>query len=192
MLRWSMLLATALGLVAISMSGLVWLKQATRHAQEDIRQARIQQQTLEQQLHLLQSSGNQSTLAGLQEDLAAVQIRLVEVLTRKPLPSGVLDIAYEQRVLPQPLSDPAGAPVHILRLDLKLLLKHSVALLELLAHIDESVTVWPYETRGCALHRLPDQQLNVQCVLDFYHWGNPAPQESSRSGAAGITVVDRA
>ncbi len=178
MLRWSMSLAVLLGLLAVGLSGIFWFTSTTAEKVEDVRQSRAQHQQLEQQLALLQTPGIASLIDTLQEDLDALQIKLVEVVTQQPLPAGVQKVGYEQSIMPRAMDDEAGEAISVLRLELTLTVLHSRGLLDMLDRIDRSVGAWPHETRACELQRLPQQTLSAQCVVDFYHWSNRRELES--------------
>lgn len=182
MLRWSVSLAVAIGLLAVGISGIVWLESAMADKVEQLRLVRAQHQQLEQQLNLLQSSGIAPLIDALQEDLDALQIKLVEVMTQQPPPAGVLKIAYEQIMMPQALDDGVGTSISVLRLELNLTVQHAGGLLDMLDRINRSVRVWPHETRACELQRLPRQILSARCIVDFYHWTYGSEQESVQSG----------
>lgn len=178
MRRWSVSLAAMLGLLAIGVSGLYWSTSQTAERVENVRQIRAQHQQLEQQLALLHSPGITPLIATLQEDLDALRIRLIEVVTQQPLPAGVLNVGYEQTLMPQVMDTGTGEAVNILRLELTLTVLHSGGLLDVLDTLDRAVGAWPHETRACELQRLPQQTLRAQCAVDFYHWSNPRELEA--------------
>lgn len=182
MLRWSVALAIALGLMSVGMSGIVWFAKTTADKFEVVRLVRAQHQQLEQQLNLLNSPGIAKLVDTLREDLDALQIKLVEVMTQQPPPAGVLKVGYEQSLMPQALDAESGELISVLRLELYLTVQHSRGLLDMLNRIDRAVGAWPHETRVCELQRLPHQQLSAQCVVDFYHWSDSSEPESVQSG----------
>ena len=181
MLRWSVSLAALLGLMAVGWSGIFWSASTTAVKVEDVRLFRAQHQQIEQQLALLQSPGIAPLITTLQEDLDALQIKLAEVVTLQPLPEGVQKVEYEQTIMPHAMDNGAGEPIRVLRLELILTVLHSRGLLDMLDRIDHFVGAWPHETRACELHRLPQQVLSAQCVVDFYHWSNRTELESVQS-----------
>ncbi|ASJ76238.1 hypothetical protein [Granulosicoccus antarcticus] len=180
MLQWSLSLAIVLGFLAVGLGGNYWFSSSTSDTIEDVRLTRSQYQTLEQQLNLLQSPGITPLLNTLQEDMDALQIRLVEVMTQQPLPTGVVQVEYEQSVLPHKLEEGNGESISVLRLTLDLAVLHAMGLLEMFDRIDRSIGMWPYETRACELHRLTQQGLSAQCVVDFYHWSDSAERDAAQ------------
>lgn len=172
MLRWSMSLAVLLVLVAVGVVGIFWSTSSTTKKAEGVRLVRAQHQQLEQQLALLQSPGITPLIDTLQEDLDALRIKLVEVMTQQSLPAGVQKVGYEQTLMPQAMDSGTEEAINVLRLELTLTVLHARALLDMLDRIDRSVGVWPHETRACELQRLPQQILSVRCIVDFYHWSN--------------------
>jgi hypothetical protein len=191
MMRWSIALAVVLGIAAVSLSGIVWLSQVSALRLERVREARAEHQLLQQQLHLLQQEDTAAIASSLNEDMESLQIRLVELLTRQRPPAGVLTVAYEQAVLQRLLATDEDEPVSVLRLDLKLTLQHSLGLVDMLERIDDSISTWPHEIRACELVRLPQQQLNARCVVDFYHWNHKPRQHTSHSSLVAGTKVMR-
>ncbi len=181
MLRWSVSLAALLGLLAVGVSGLFWSTSTTAESVENVRLVRAQQQQLEQQLALLQSPGITPLINTLQEDLDTLRIKLVEIVTQQPPPAGVLNVGYEQTLLPQIMDAGTGEAINVLRLELTLRILHSGGLLNILDRIDRAVGAWPHETRACEIQRLPLQILSAQCVVDFYHWSNYRELESVQS-----------
>ena len=181
MLRWSVSLAALLGLVAVAVSGVFWSTSTTAERLENVRRVRTQHQQLEQQLALLQSPDITPVIKTLQEDLDALRIKLVEVVTKQPLPAGVSKVGYEQTMMPQVMDAGGGEAVNVLRLELTLTVLHSRGLLDILDNIDRAVGAWPHETRACELQRLPQQILSAQCVVDFYHWSNHRKLEAVQS-----------
>jgi hypothetical protein len=182
MLRWYMAVASLLGIMTSSLFSIAWSRHLEALRVEDLRQARVQRQILEQQAELLQLPGTAATLSRLHEDLDALQLRLIEILSQQTAPAGVLDIGYAQTILPAIPLGGHDATATIVRLDLSLVLQHSVALLGLLALLDEPVPAWPHETRACELSRLPAETLSAQCVVDFYHW-DVYPRTISQAGS---------
>ena len=181
MLRWSVSLAALLGLMAAGWSGIFWSVSTTAVKVENVRLFRAQHQQLEQQLALLQSPGIVPLITTLQEDLDALQIKLVEVVAQQPLPEGVQKVEYEQTIMPQTMDSGTGEPIRVLRLELFLTVLHSQGLLDMLDRIDRFVGAWPHETRACELQRLPQQVLSAQCAVDFYHWSHRSELESVHS-----------
>lgn len=178
MLRWAVSLAIMFGLLAAGTGGTFWLQSETVARVEGVRRIRAQHQQLEQQLARLQSPDIAPLIVTLQEDLDALQIKLVEVVTLQPLPAGVIKVGYEQVRLPQTMEGETGESINVLRLQLTLTLLHSRGLLDMLDRIDLAVGAWPQETRACELLRLPQQMLSAQCVVDFYHWRDVRELES--------------
>lgn len=181
MLRWSVLLAALLGLLAIGVSGIFWSTRTTAESVENVRRVRVQHQQLEQQLALLQSPGIAPLINTLQEDLDALRIKLIEVVTQQPLPAGVLNVGYEQTLMPQLMDTGAGESIDVLRLELTLTVLHARGLLDVLENLDRAVGAWPHETRACELQRLPQQSLRAQCAVDFYHWSHSRELEAVQS-----------
>ena len=181
MLRLSVLLAALLGLLTAGVSGLFWSTRTTAESVEDVRRIRAHHQQLEQQLALLQSPGITPLINTLQEDLDALRIKLIEVVTQQPLPAGVLNVAYEQTLMPQLLDSEDGQPIDVLRLELTVTVLHAKGLLDVLDNLDRAVGAWPYETRACELQRLPQQSLRAQCAIDFYHWSHSRKLEAVQS-----------
>lgn len=181
MVRWSVMLATALGVLAISIGAILWIAGINDSTAESVRQTRVAHQRLQQQFNVLKSTAHERQIEQLSQDMDALQISLVEAVSKSPLPSGVLDIAFEQQVLAPMLDAGAAYPVSILRLSLTLTLEHSVGLMNMLDRLAGVVPAWPFEVRGCAMQRLALQQLNTQCVVDFYHWADSTAQPDEQA-----------
>ena len=174
MVRWSMTLATVLGVLAISIGVIFWIVQANDSAAETLRQTRVVHQQLQQKFTVLQSDDHVQQLAQLDQALDALQISLAEVLSERPLPSGVVDVTFEQLVLPQMMGAGTSYPVSVLRLSLSLTIEHSLGLASMLDRVSYAMATWPFEVRGCEVQRLAVKHLNAHCILDFYHWSDDA------------------
>ena len=172
MVRCSMTLATVLGLLAISIAVIFWVTQANDGVAEALRQTRVVHQQLQQKFTVLQSGDYVQQLAQLDQALDALQISLAEVVSKRPLPSGVVDVTFEQLVLPQMMDAGTSYPVSVLRLSLRLTIEHSLGLASMLDRISDAMLTWPFEVRGCEVQRLAVKNLNAHCVLDFYHWSD--------------------
>lgn len=185
MLRRSIPLFIALSFVAVCASVIVWSSRETARLEESLRMSRSRHQLLEQQVSLVRSPGMQQRLAALEEDLDTLRIRLVEVLTQQARPVGVLSVDFEQLLLPALASDGEIGPVSVLRLELRLIVQHAIGFLEMLEQIDMGVAAWPHETQACRVQRIPEQRLQVECALDFYHWAAGRQQVSTRPDGQG-------
>ncbi|MGQ7845371.1 hypothetical protein ACUNV4_12890 [Granulosicoccus sp. 3-233] len=185
-----LLLALCLGL--ISLLAIAWFDRMTAHRTETLRLARSELQTLQLQMNLLQTPDMGLTLAHLEEDLDALRIRLVELLTQHPRPEGVLAVEFEQSILPRALQDAGAETVRVLRLELEMVVQHAVAFLEMLARVDEAVPVWPHEVQACMIHRKTPEGLQLACVLDFYHWQASERQASMPISSELEAMVERA
>lgn len=181
----------ALGVVTLSIAGIVWCDTMIKNQEEALRVQRSEQQILEQQVNLLQTPDMTRQSLALEEDLDALRIRLVEALTQIPQPVGVLSVDYEQAVLSAPLGSSTVEPVSVLRLQLTLTVQHAIGFLNLLQRIDEAIVVWPHETQACRLQRMPQNHLQVSCALDFYHWGPGAESGTVRIGSL-VKTTERA
>lgn len=174
MVRWSMALATVLGVLAISIGVILWVVQANDGVIEALRQTHVVHQQLQQKFTVLQSDEHVQQLEQLDQGLDALQIRLAEVISERPLPLGVVDVTFEQLVLPQMIDAGTSYPVSVLRLSLNLTIEHSLGLASMLDRVSGAMATWPFEVRGCQVQRLAVKNLNAHCVLDFYHWSDEA------------------
>lgn len=177
-------LTLLLCLSAIAVSTMIWFSSLTSDGLESLRVTRSEHQALQQQLSLLTSPDMQIALPLLDEDLDALRIRLVEALTQFPLPAGVIDVTYEQTIQTRTLEGSEPEPVHVLRMELSLVVQHSVGFLRMLERVDEASGIWPHDVRGCRIQRHAGQRLAAHCALNFYHWqadSQPATASTDRS-----------
>jgi len=172
MIRWSMALATALGVLALAIVATLWTGRTTDIAAEKLRLTRVAHQRLQQQHSLLKSPDSAQRIEQLDQALDALQISLVEAVSNRPVPDGVIDVTFEQQLMPPMTQAGTHYPVSVLRLSLMLTMEHSVGLVNMLDQVSGATSVWPSEVRGCELRRLPMQRLSAQCVMDFYHWSD--------------------
>lgn len=168
--RWSLLLAVILGISAVSMSALVFLNRAVADDHENVRQSRVDQQLLEQQLLLLSSAQVQELIADLDEDIDTLKLNLAEALLLEPFPPAVLSVEYVQSVPPVKLQTIDGESISTLRLEVSMTLQHSLGLISLLSRVGAAVDTWPHEIRACKMNRVAEERLTANCVIDFYHW----------------------
>ena len=172
MVRWSMALATALGVLTIAIVAILWIGQTIDIAAEELRRTRVAHQQLQQQHSVLNSSDSAQQIEQLNQAMDALQISLVEAVSDMPVPDGVIDVAFEQQLMPPMAGAGKHYPVSVLRLSLMLTIEHSVGLVNMLDRVSRATSFWPSEVRGCELQRLPLQRLSAQCVMDFYHWSD--------------------
>jgi len=172
MIRWSMALATALGVLALAIVATLWTGRTTDIAAEKLRLTRVAHQRLQQQHSLLKSPDSAQRIEQLDQALDALQISLVEAVSNRPVPDGVIDVTFEQQLMPPMTQAGTHYPVSVLRLSLMLTMEHSVGLVNMLDQVSGATSVWPSEVRGCELRRLPMQRLSAQCVMDLYHWSD--------------------
>lgn len=172
MIRWWIFLAITLGVLAVSGSTVIGLSRTTETMVDRVRQSRMRHQALEQQLITLKSPHYEHLAAGLEQDLASLQIDMAEVMSSETQSPDVIELSYEQNVLAHRLDTTQGQPVTTLRLMLSVKIQHAAGLLALLRRIDQRLTVWPHEVRGCDIHRVRLVGLQANCVVDFYHWSH--------------------
>jgi len=170
--RWFIALALVLGVATVSTTSYVWFSRSTLVARDVVRNARVDEQILEQQLVQLTKPANLDRIQGLSQSLHELQLQLVELLSQENTTPGIVSIAFEQSILSNLIPANLTSDVVTLRLVLNLTAQHSVAILNFLSHIRQSVVVWPNEVRACDLQRMPSSLISVQCVIDFYHWSN--------------------
>lgn len=170
--RWFVMLALVLGVVAVSVSSYLWLSHSTLLARAGVRQSRVEQQFLEQQLVQLKNLENQGPIQGLQQSMQGLQMELVELLSRSNVSPGIVSLDFEQSVLKTLIPGGSTTDIKTLRLVVSLTARHSSAILSFLANIRLSVIAWPNEVRACDFERMPTGVISAQCVIDFYHWAN--------------------
>lgn len=181
-----------MSLLSVSIVLFSWLYYSSVEAQKillagQVRQSMVQRQHAEQRLTRLHDGVARPLLGVLGEDISSVQIRIAEYLKRTSADTPDNQLIYEQSLLAHRLStdtlesvtEPFTTSVHILRLDIQLQLAHAKAFLELMQALKTEVGGWPLEVRACDLQKLPVKRLDVQCVMDIYHWAQ-SPDKSGK------------